>query len=251
LVEGPFREGWEVLSFPAIAEQDEQHVIDTLYGRRQFVRRAGEALHLEREPLEVLAAIRATLGEYNFTSQYQQSPAPLEGGLAKVAWFKHYNESELPEQFDQVIQSWDTANKPSELADFSVCTTWGIKDSEITTFPSAKYDHQADSTAQALAWINGQPPESGVLGFYRREAARALSQRGFSPEAIAPQVKLSPEEVKQWLEEDRAKERAAYARQFLKYCKCCGGEIGDNITYTQVRGDAYHPSCWQKVVRGQ
>jgi predicted phage terminase large subunit-like protein len=26
-----------------------------------------------------------------------------------------------------VIQSWDTANKPSELADYSVCTTWGVK----------------------------------------------------------------------------------------------------------------------------
>ena len=25
------------------------------------------------------------------------------------------------------MQSWDTANKPSELADYSVCTTWGLK----------------------------------------------------------------------------------------------------------------------------
>ena len=29
--------------------------------------------------------------------------------------------------FDRVIQSWDTANKPSELSDYSVCTTWGLK----------------------------------------------------------------------------------------------------------------------------
>jgi phage terminase large subunit-like protein len=26
-----------------------------------------------------------------------------------------------------VVQSWDTANKDSELANFSVCTTWGVK----------------------------------------------------------------------------------------------------------------------------
>jgi predicted phage terminase large subunit-like protein len=26
-----------------------------------------------------------------------------------------------------IVQSWDTANKASELSDFSVCTTWGIK----------------------------------------------------------------------------------------------------------------------------
>ena len=25
-----------------------------------------------------------------------------------------------------VVQSWDTANKATELSDFSVCTTWGI-----------------------------------------------------------------------------------------------------------------------------
>jgi predicted phage terminase large subunit-like protein len=29
------------------------------------------------------------------------------------------------------VQSWDTANKPSELADYSVCTTWGLKEDRI------------------------------------------------------------------------------------------------------------------------
>ena len=32
---------------------------------------------------------------------------------------------ELPARFDIVIQSWDTANKSTELSDYSVCTTWG------------------------------------------------------------------------------------------------------------------------------
>ena len=39
--------------------------------------------------------------------------------------------SELPQKFDQIIQSWDTANKDSELANFSVCTTWGLKDDRL------------------------------------------------------------------------------------------------------------------------
>jgi phage terminase large subunit-like protein len=34
--------------------------------------------------------------------------------------------SGLPQHFDCVVQSWDTANKATELSDFSVCTTWGI-----------------------------------------------------------------------------------------------------------------------------
>jgi predicted phage terminase large subunit-like protein len=59
------------------------------------------------------------------------APAPLGGGLVKAAWFKRYRKSELLERFDRVVQSWDTANKATELSDFSVCTTWGIKDKNL------------------------------------------------------------------------------------------------------------------------
>jgi len=125
------QEPWEVLSFPAIAETDEEHRIETICGPRCFTRRRGEALHPEREPLETLEHLRRTLGEYNFAGQYQQSPAPLGGGLVKADWFKRYRENELPERFDRVVQSWDTANKATELSDFSVCTTWGVKDKHV------------------------------------------------------------------------------------------------------------------------
>jgi predicted phage terminase large subunit-like protein len=30
-----------------------------------------------------------------------------------------------------IFQSWDTANKPTELADFSVCTTWAVKNKRL------------------------------------------------------------------------------------------------------------------------
>jgi predicted phage terminase large subunit-like protein len=121
-------EPWTLIRFPAIAEQDETHEIQTPHGPRCFQRRAGEALHPEREPLEVLKRIRGTVGEYNFAAQYQQSPTPLGGGMVEAAWFKSYTPAELPSTFEQVFQSWDTANKATDLNDFSVCTTWGIKD---------------------------------------------------------------------------------------------------------------------------
>src|SRR6202011_4919489 len=121
------QEPWEVLSFPAIAEADEQHEIETIWGPRHFTRRYGEALHPARESLATLAHIRRTLGEYNFAGQYQQSPAPLGGGLVKAEWFKRYAPNNRPESFERIIQSWDTANKATELSDFSVCTTWGVR----------------------------------------------------------------------------------------------------------------------------
>ena len=125
------QEPWEVLSFPAIAEADEVHQIETILEPRCFRRRQGEALHLGREPLEILDRIRQTIGEYNFAGQYQQSPAPLGGGMVKAEWFKRYRASERPESFDRIVQSWDTANKATELSDFSVCTTWGVRGKDL------------------------------------------------------------------------------------------------------------------------
>ena len=124
-------EQWNVIRFPAIAEENETHVIQTPYGSRRFERHAGEALHAEREPLEVLNRIREAQGEYNFAGQYQQAPAPLGGGIVKAEWFKTYSANELLTKFEMTFQSWDTANKPTELSDFSVCTTWGIREKHV------------------------------------------------------------------------------------------------------------------------
>src|SRR5919198_117250 len=36
------QEGWDVVRFPAIAEMDETHEVETIFGRRSFARRQGE-----------------------------------------------------------------------------------------------------------------------------------------------------------------------------------------------------------------
>lgn len=46
--------------------------------------------------------------------------------MIKIEWFGRYNARTVPSQFDFVFQSWDTANKNTELSDYSVCTTWGV-----------------------------------------------------------------------------------------------------------------------------
>src|SRR5260370_3681151 len=120
-----------MLSLPAIAEKEDEHRIETILERKCCRRRQGEALHPDRESLEVLDRIRRTIGEYNFAGQYQQSPAPLGGGMVKAEWFKRYGANQLPERFERIVQSWDTANKATEVSDFSVCTTWGVRDKNL------------------------------------------------------------------------------------------------------------------------
>jgi hypothetical protein len=106
------QEAWEHLRLSALAEAEECHALENFWGCERIVRPRGAPLQPEREGAAVLARIRRTIGEYNFAGQYQQTPAPLGGGLVKSAWFARY----------RPVDRWDTANKATELSDFSVCT---------------------------------------------------------------------------------------------------------------------------------
>ena len=104
---------------PAIAEK--KTIIRI--GDFEKVREVGDILHPEREGPEQLEARKIDLGSYGFAAQYQQTPAPLEGGLIKLKWFKRYRV--LPAQKPiRIIQSWDTAQKAEEIHDYSVGETW-------------------------------------------------------------------------------------------------------------------------------
>jgi predicted phage terminase large subunit-like protein len=120
-------EPWDVLSFPALAEKDEHYTFTTPYGTRVVHRRAGEILHPTLLSASALDALRRTMTEYNFAAQYQQEPQPPSGLIVQRKWLKFYSEKDKPERFDLIVQIWDTANKTTELSDYSVCTTWGVK----------------------------------------------------------------------------------------------------------------------------
>ncbi len=51
--------------------------------------------------------------------------------MVREDWFKRYAANERPESFERIVQSWDTANKATELSDFSVCTTWGVTGKDL------------------------------------------------------------------------------------------------------------------------
>jgi predicted phage terminase large subunit-like protein len=177
---------WNVLSYPAIAEQREEHVIEMPFGGRQTViREIGEALHPEREPLAALERLRKELSAYNFAAQYQQNPAPAGGGLVKERWFPRYGPEDLPTLFDVIIQSWDTANTKSTWSDFSVCSTWGIRGEDIyllhvyrekVEFPELKTAVRRLAKEHRASVILIEEKGSGVqlLQELRRERLRGL-----------------------------------------------------------------------------
>lgn len=106
---------WRVVNFPAIAEEDEPH------------RRRGEALHPERYPLEQLAAIRIAIGTRDWEALYQQHPTPDGGNIFKAEWLRFWLPKDLPEQFDQMVISWDMTFKDGDDTDYVVGQVWGRK----------------------------------------------------------------------------------------------------------------------------
>lgn len=116
------KEDWEVVSIPAIAVEDAAYRTGP-EPHQVFHRRAGDLLHPEREPMEVLEALRRNLGTLNFSAQYQQAPIPAEGNVIRREWIRRYDEH--PEAFERTICSWDTASTTTETSDWSVGTVWG------------------------------------------------------------------------------------------------------------------------------
>lgn len=112
---------WPHLYLPAIAEEDEQVAI----GPSAFhQRRKGEALHPERESLEVLAGIKREMGSLAFSAQYLQRPVPTEGNLIRRQWFQWFDPPLARGLGAQIVQSWDLATSTGVTNDWSVCTTW-------------------------------------------------------------------------------------------------------------------------------
>lgn len=120
-------EDWKVLSFSAIAEADAAYEIRSPYRTFQHRRKEGDILQPSLTRDHVLKSIRRGMTEYNFAAQYQQNPQPPGGNIVLREWLTFYTPEEQPEKFDTVLQSWDTAVTDTDLANFSVCTTWGIK----------------------------------------------------------------------------------------------------------------------------
>jgi predicted phage terminase large subunit-like protein len=116
---------WVTLSLPAIAEED---ALIPIAPGVDHARKAGDVLHPEREPLSVLENLKLALGSATFSAQYQQCPVPPDGEVVKWSWFRRYS---TPPTGLAIQQSWDTASKPDEHCDFSVCTTWGTSGDDL------------------------------------------------------------------------------------------------------------------------
>jgi len=76
-------EHWEVISFPAVAEQDEDY------------RKEGEALWPAKYDIDALMNIKQNIGAYDWNALYQQNPIHSDTQEFKREWFKYFTDEDI------------------------------------------------------------------------------------------------------------------------------------------------------------
>jgi predicted phage terminase large subunit-like protein len=116
---------WEVISFPAILEEDDpdaQWIVKNLPGFK-----FNDSFWPELWPVERLREIQAdpSMTPQKFAALYQQKPVLEDGNILKEEYFADWERPDPP-PCDFILISTDTAFSTKTTADFSAYTVWGI-----------------------------------------------------------------------------------------------------------------------------
>lgn len=154
---------WEVIRYPAIAEEDEPH------------RKAGEALHPDRYPLPKLKQIEKAVGPRVWSALYQQRPSPAEGSMFKKTWFTIVDAAPA----DAIrVRYWDkagTAGGGAFTAGVAMSRTpqgiyyiedvqrgqWSSGDREATIKQTADMDALKHGQFGFTVWVEQEPGSGG------------------------------------------------------------------------------------------
>jgi predicted phage terminase large subunit-like protein len=112
-------EGWEVISLPAQALENDP-----------LGRQPGEALWPEAYPLSALEEIKQTLGSRDWNALYQQCPLTDADIIFHPKWLQFYNVPPQLRECERIVHSWDLSfGGTSAGSSWVVGQVWGIKES--------------------------------------------------------------------------------------------------------------------------
>lgn len=152
---------WRVVSFPAIAEQDEDNRLE------------GEALHPERYNLEQLSKIKKAVGTQTWNALYQQRPSSKGGDIIKGVWFQRFS---VPPRFSRVIITADTAQKTKEHNDYSVFLVAALgNDGGIYILDLVRGKWEAPELERKLSDVYNKYRSKGVNSVYIEDKSSGTS----------------------------------------------------------------------------
>jgi predicted phage terminase large subunit-like protein len=127
---------WKHVSLPAVAEKDTTW--NSPSGKLLMTQKPGDLLWSARLPQSFLDSQRVGMGSWAFNGQYQQTPAPLDGGIIKRQWVRFYRQ--MPEKFEFMVQSWDCTFSGGPENDFVAGQVWGRFGGKYFMLPYRMYD---------------------------------------------------------------------------------------------------------------
>lgn len=143
-------EGWEVISLPALAIEDDP-----------LGRQPGEALWPEAYPLPVLEQIRQTLGSRDWNALYQQCPISDADVIFQAKWLQFYDS---PAHCEKVIHSWDLSfGGTSTNSSWVVGQVWGITGKRKYLLHMEREQLGFADTLAAIRAMDARHPASRIL----------------------------------------------------------------------------------------
>lgn len=122
---------WEVVSYPAIAEQDEEY------------RSQGEALHVERYDINALNRIQRAVGPRDWSALYQQNPVADDGDYFTREMIQYYEPDDIDLDRMRFYTAWDLAIGKKDRNDYSVGLTVGVDEDDnlfVVDVDRGRYD---------------------------------------------------------------------------------------------------------------
>ena len=174
--------GFDLLCLPAEFEPERR--CTTSIGWTDPRTRPSELLWPEKITAQHLASIHTLLGSYRYSGQYQQRPAPDNGGIFQRCWFRYWKPADmdlppvtvrlpdgtmasvpavpLPEEFDSCMQSWDLAFKDSAGSDYVVGQVWAAIGADRFLLDQCRARMDMPRTKEAIRVLTEKWPRAGA-----------------------------------------------------------------------------------------
>ena len=184
--------GWDVLCIRMEYEGPQKQ---TTIGWKDPRSKFGELLCPERIDAEALANIK-TMGSYAYASQYQQRPAPAEGGILKKQWWRYWcypgqplppvdvmkKDGELMKvyplplpPFDEEAQDWDLTFDDLAKSDFVCGGHWGRRGADKFLMPDTVYERMDfPTTLAAVRKMSADNPRASLKLVEKKANGAAL-----------------------------------------------------------------------------
>lgn len=131
-------------------------------------------------PAEV-AQLKLRLGSYMYAGQYQQRPSPAGGGIFKRHWWRYWQPKfmelppvqvrtedgiiqvkpvNLPDEFDEQLQSWDMSFKNLKENDYVAGGVWGVRGANRYLLDQVRKRLNFPETVQAVVALSHKWPKT-------------------------------------------------------------------------------------------